>query len=377
MSAGAVRFPDWLRAHAFTAGWSLVWAGSSLVCLLNLHRSEWAARLLPLGAQLFILGGLLPLSFSADGLRSQARARWILWYVLLCAGAVASLLGWRGMASGNIYAAASLAVVLIAISLGAMPKKRFRLGIAWLLFILSFAVWPTPPSFDGSQTAGRQLFGDYGCILCHREGRHSLIGLPNRLDRRLSAEGKAVASPRAWIYLRLYAPNAFSTQGDSVCPPYRSLFARTPSLPGLPSPWALPVVTPEGTELLPTAQARLLADYLLSLRTPEPGGASASREATLALGEALFYAKCSVCHGRDGRGDALNYPPLDDPQWLNLPEEEFLDIAMSGKKGKINVHGREWDGVMLPPGIAEKGDASAVRLYLRHRFLQPRLSPAP
>lgn len=369
-SIGSSRFLNWLRRRFFPLAWSLLWAVIVLACALSLSTWEWSPRLLPLGLRLLVLGGLVPLAFPADALRLPSRTWWSAWYAILVAGAFASLAGWWGNVSGNIFTAGMLAAVLAGITLVTRPKPPLRLAAAWLLFAFAFISWPAPPSLDGSQAAGRQLMSDYGCVLCHREGSQSLMGLPNRLEHRLSTGGKAIASPRAWIYLHLYAPQAFQDrEAGPICPPYRSLFHHSPAKPGLPSPWALPVVSPEGAEVLPSAQARLLADYLLSLRTPDAPGGSAGREAAIARGEALFYAKCAVCHGRDAQGDSLNYPPLDDPKWLNLPEEEFLDIAMNGKKGPLVVHGREWDGIMLPPGITDKRDAAAVRLYLRDRLL--------
>lgn len=359
-----------VREHAFAAVWALVFGTVCLVCAVNLSASEWFPRLLVPSLKLLLLGGVLPLAFPAA---SSTRAWRFTWYTLLLAMAAASVCQLAG-SSASIPFAAALLVLLAARSFRRVSARPLRLGLAWGLFALAFAPWFQASSVDGSQIDGRQLFEDYGCILCHRRGDNSLVGLPNRLERRLSFEGRAVASPRAWIYLHLYAPGALS-QGRT-CPPYRSLFAKRRSGPGVPFPWALPIATPEGEELVPTARARRLADYLLSLRVPDTAG-SASREATLARGEQLFYAKCAVCHGRDAQGDNLNYPPLDDPHWLNLPEHEFLDIVMNGKKGKIEVRGREWDGVMLPPGIADPRDATSIRLYLQNRFPAPAASLAP
>jgi cytochrome c oxidase cbb3-type subunit 2 len=76
-------------------------------------------------------------------------------------------------------------------------------------------------------------------------------------DRRAPAKRDA-----AWIYKHLYSPK--SNFPDSNCPPYPYLFERK-DVGGQPSPDAVAV---EGNhQVVPTADARNLAKYLLSLNS--------------------------------------------------------------------------------------------------------------
>lgn len=89
----------------------------------------------------------------------------------------------------------------------------------------------------------------------------------------------------------------------------------------------------------------------------------------LARGESLFYAKCAACHGRNGLGDGVNYPPLTDITKYRDTPDELRQIIFNGKSGIITVHGREWNSMMRPPGISNEIDAKAVQLYLQRRFM--------
>lgn len=292
----------------------------------------------------------------------------MLWYFLLAAGAVAAVFFSCGHGGLPIELMAALFALFVFFLARRALKRPALACVLYAAACLPGFLFPTCPSPNGSHAEGQRLFSALGCALCHAPGSDlSLMGIPNRLERLLSPDDEAVASPREWLYLHFYAPEAFPTRnGRQTCPAYRSLFTWRKAEPGARAPWALPVIAPDGKELVPAASARHLADYLLGLRVPSAG--LSNREAVLAHGETLFRAKCAACHGRNAQGDSLNYPPLDDPQWLNLPEDEYLTIIREGKKGNITVHGREWNGVMLPPGVSNDRDAEAIRQYLLDRF---------
>jgi len=79
-------------------------------------------------------------------------------------------------------------------------------------------------------------------------------------------------SPGAdWLFLHLYDSRAVLPEGTkSVMPPYHFLF-ESRKIEGRPSPDALKLTgtlaPPHGFEIVPTAEARELAAYLLSLRS--------------------------------------------------------------------------------------------------------------
>lgn len=52
-------------------------------------------------------------------------------------------------------------------------------------------------------------------------------------------------------------------------------------------------------------------------------------------GAALFKAKCSMCHGADGKGfSAIKTPDFTDPKWQSsLKDKEITETIKNGKKG--------------------------------------------
>ncbi|HEY8932612.1 MAG TPA: cbb3-type cytochrome c oxidase subunit II [Rariglobus sp.] len=80
-------------------------------------------------------------------------------------------------------------------------------------------------------------------------------------------------SPEAWLYAHLYNPRADVTRSKSNCPPYRFLFEEKKVL-GNRSREALPFESPAGTEIVPSAEARALVSYLLSLKKDDAPPAS-------------------------------------------------------------------------------------------------------
>lgn len=49
----------------------------------------------------------------------------------------------------------------------------------------------------------------------------------------------------------------------------------------------------------------------------------------------LYKAKCSMCHGADGKGfSAIKTPDFTDPKWqASVKDKEVLDAIKNGKKG--------------------------------------------
>lgn len=96
------------------------------------------------------------------------------------------------------------------------------------------------------------------------------------------------------------------------------------------------------------AQGQTIASRL---RFEEPAldpAALAAYDAAMLRGQQVYRATCAACHQRDGRGLPDLAPPLGDPDWLGLPDEDLIRIVIEGKSGKIVVDGQEWNRVMPP-----------------------------
>lgn len=217
-----------------------------------------------------------------------------------------------------------------------------------------------------------------------------------------SGKPRRVATPREWLLLHLYNPrDPVWGKPWSVCPSMAFLFERQAAGPQGPSPEALAVVTDDGKQIVPTERALRLAAYLTTLkRTSSPPQRNSDmdyvnrrwthvaseyvnrmpriddspiREAATAAaferGRQVFLARCAICHGADGKGDAQNYPPLDGSEWIALKDASILaGIVRNGLSGPIEVKGRAWDSTMLPPGVTGPHELGPLMIYLQRTF---------
>lgn len=68
-------------------------------------------------------------------------------------------------------------------------------------------------------------------------------------------------------------------------------------------------------------------------------------------GKDVFTANCMACHGDDGKGTDESFPPLAKSDFLKKlssqkDRTELISIPLLGKKGKIIVNKKEYDGEM-------------------------------
>lgn len=68
-------------------------------------------------------------------------------------------------------------------------------------------------------------------------------------------------------------------------------------------------------------------------------------------GKDLYTANCLACHGDDGKGTDESFPPLAKSDFLKKlsskkDRTELISIPLMGKKGKIIVNKKEYDGEM-------------------------------
>ena len=139
---------------------------------------------------------------------------------------------------------------------------------------------------------GRQVYMANGCIYCHSQQvspshfrSDQARGWGNRRTVAADYDNDKVAllgtmrtgpdlanigvrNPSAsWHYMHLYDPQL--TSPGSIMPPFRFLFERRKATPGAPSPNVITLggnpVQPDGTEIVPSDEARALIAYLLAL----------------------------------------------------------------------------------------------------------------
>lgn len=208
------------------------------------------------------------------------------------------------------------------------------------------------------------------------------------------------AQVREWLALHLYNPREAQFKKPwTVCPAMPGLFEERPVEGNAPSTAALPVRMEQGRELVPSPRGERLLNYLASLRRVEPSVKrdrihsfpalshihpdyaahppavdmerlkKARAAAVMEKGRGVYLSKCAICHGNDGMGDKVTYPPLAGSEWLKeKPDAEIVKIILQGLTGPITVNGKEWNSTMLPPGVTDSRDLANLLTFLRRQF---------
>ena len=86
----------------------------------------------------------------------------------------------------------------------------------------------------------------------------------------------------------------------------------------------------------------------------------------LVSGKDLFMANCSACHGENGKGADVAFPPLAKSDLLKKlssrkDRTELISFPLLGKKGKITVNNKEYDGEM--PIFSEITDKELAEVF--------------
>ncbi|CAM5206302.1 hypothetical protein CDEF62S_06158 [Castellaniella defragrans] len=267
------------------------------------------------------------------------------------------------------------------------------------------------------QEHGRDVYVSEGCAYCHTQqvrplpvdqifGRPSAPGdfayqTPELLGSErtgpdLTNIGQRQSS-EIWQYIHLYDPRAVVPQ--SVMPSFRALFKVVDQAPA--GEQAVPVpkaYAPAHGVVVPTADAKALVAYLLSLKqpplpkgestgmaamakasaspavpapaaSPAPrGGASPGATVTFdaAGGAKLFASTCAACHGAQGAGVPGVFPPLAGNPVVNDKDPgEHVRVVLHG------LHGRAINGTtyaaQMPSFASQLTDAQIADIVDHER----------
>ncbi|TAM58797.1 c-type cytochrome [bacterium] len=301
-----------------------------------------------------------------------------------------------------IAGGAGLVYLVLAILMGVLP------GMALSKTAPGPGVTPLTPE----QEAGRAVYVAEGCSYCHTQqvrplAMDKVFGRPSAAGDYAYATPELLGSERTgpdlsnvgvrqpaevWQYIHLYDPRAVVP--PSIMPSYRWLFRVVPSAPPGETAVALPpAYAPKSGVVVPTARAKALVAYLLSLKQPalSPEMQKAAQEAEQAMAPAkpaagqaaapasagaakgfdyaatgpnLYAANCAACHGAQGTGVAGAFPPLvNDPVVTASDPAEHLKVVLDGLHGKA-IGGTAYGGQM--PAFASQLSDEQIAAIVDH-----------
>ncbi len=92
-------------------------------------------------------------------------------------------------------------------------------------------------------------------------------------------------------------------------------------------------------------------------------------------GETIFNGKaaCFGCHGKDGLGIDNMGPTLSSSDWVTGKKERLIKVLLHGLSGPIKINGKDFNTVMIMPGMANNpslsdDDLAAVSTYIRNNW---------
>lgn len=269
----------------------------------------------------------------------------------------------------------------------------------------------TPPGpgvepLTALQARGRDVYVANGCSYCHTQqvrplaedrpfGRPSAPGdfayqTPELLGSERTGPDLTNIGERqpsdVWQYIHLYNPRAVVP--ESIMPSFAWMFEVVDKAPKGVTPVPLPkAYAPRHGVVIPSADARALVAYLLSLKQPPLPGAKSSTAAEnagehpapepktaatgspaqgfdKARGAQLYTANCSACHQASGEGLPGAFPALKGNAAVNDDDPAIqIHAVLYGLQGKT-IDGVKYAGVM--PGFGDRLSDAEIADIIDH-----------
>jgi mono/diheme cytochrome c family protein len=81
-------------------------------------------------------------------------------------------------------------------------------------------------------------------------------------------------------------------------------------------------------------------------------------------GKEIYIDFCIRCHGANGKGDALNIPPLAGSDWLTKKRKQSLHAVKFGQNGEIVVNKKKFNNNMPPMGLSNQEVADVMNYVM-------------
>lgn len=85
---------------------------------------------------------------------------------------------------------------------------------------------------------------------------------------------------------------------------------------------------------------------------------------SIARGKEVYTDFCMQCHQAHGKGDGMNFPPLDGSDWLKNKRTESIHSVKYGQKGEILVNGKKFNNMMPPLGLSNQEVADVMNYIM-------------
>lgn len=85
-------------------------------------------------------------------------------------------------------------------------------------------------------------------------------------------------------------------------------------------------------------------------------------------GAKVYDIYCRACHQKDGKGDGLRFPPLDNSEWVRGDKNRLIRVLLNGLEGAVEVKGKPYNSLMPSQSFLSDEEIAQVLTYVRQSF---------
>lgn len=104
----------------------------------------------------------------------------------------------------------------------------------------------------------------------------------------------------------------------------------------------------------------LKSEYLVLEQSQNKGDLQKS----ISRGKEVFTDFCMQCHLATGKGDLVNFPPLDGSDWLTKKRKQSIHAVKYGQTGEVIVKGKKFNNIMPPLGLSDQEVADVLNYVM-------------
>ena len=104
----------------------------------------------------------------------------------------------------------------------------------------------------------------------------------------------------------------------------------------------------------------LKSEYLVLGQSQNRGDLQKS----ISRGKEVYTDFCMQCHLATGKGDLVNFPPLDGSDWLTKKRKQSIHAVKYGQTGEVIVKGKKFNNIMPPLGLSDQEVADVLNYVM-------------
>lgn len=101
-----------------------------------------------------------------------------------------------------------------------------------------------------------------------------------------------------------------------------------------------------------------------ALPTSEINKIRISEQSQLVAGKEIYTDFCIQCHGANGKGDGVKFPPLAGSDWLTKKRKQSIHAVKFGQNGEILVNKIKFNNTMPTMGLSNKEVADVMNYVM-------------